>query len=85
MVILRVPPLPRLQHLRAHRALLPPLRLDLRRHLLRCGLLLGRVVEDGAAVLRARVHTLSVFGGWVVHAVEEGEEGCVGEGGGVEG
>ena len=43
------------------------------------------MVEDGAAVLGSRVHALAVRGGGVVHGVEEGEEGAVGEGGGVEG
>ena len=85
MIILRVPPLTRLQDLRAHSPLLPPLLLHLLCHLLGNRLLLGRVVEDGAAVLRACVHALAVLGRGVVHAVEEGEEGCVREGGGVEG
>ena len=86
MVILRVPPLPRLQDLRRYFPLrLPPLLGHLLRHDIRLCLLLGRVREDGAAVLCARVHALAVGRGGVVHLVEELEEGGVGEGGGVEG
>ena len=85
MVILRVPPLPRLQNLRRDRPLLPPLLLHLLRHALRLRLLLRRMIEDGAAVLGSGIHALAVRGGGVVHFVEEFEEGGVGEGGGVEG
>ena len=84
MIFLRVPPLARLQDLRRDRALFPPLLLHLLRHALRLGLLLRRMVEDGAAVLRPRVHALAVRRGGIVHLVEEFEEGAVGEGGGVE-
>ena len=84
MIILRVPPLARLQNLRRNGALFPPLLLHLPRHALRLGLLLRRVVEDGAAVLRPRVHALAVRGGGIVHLVEEFDEGGVGKGGGVE-
>lgn len=42
------------------------------------GGLLGRVREDAAAVLSSGVAALPVFGGGVVHAVEEFEEGVVG-------
>lgn len=85
MIILRVPPLPGLQDFRRNRALFPPLLLHLLCHTLRLRLLLRRVVEDGAAVLGASVHTLAIRGRGVVHFVEELEEGGVGEGGGVEG
>ena len=84
MIILRIPPLTRLEDLGRNGPLLPPLLLNLLRHALRFRLLLRRVVEDGAAVLRPRVHALAVFGGGVVHLVEEFEEGGVGEGGRVE-
>ena len=43
------------------------------------------MVENGAAVLGAGVHALAVWGGGVVHFVEELEEGGVGEGRRVEG
>lgn len=85
MISLGVPPLPSLQHLRRDSPLLPPLLLHLLRHLLRRGLLLRRMVEDGAAVLRAGVAALAVLGGGVVHLVEEFEEGGVGDARGVEG
>lgn len=84
MILLRIPPLPRLQDLRAHGPLFPPLLLHLLRDFLRLLLLLRGVVEDGAAVLRTRVHALAVLGRGVVHLVEELEEGGVGELGGVE-
>lgn len=85
MISLSIPPLPRLQHLRRNTPLLPPLLLHLLRHLLGGRLLLGRMVEDGATVLGSGVGALAVFGGGVVHLVEEFEEGGVGEAGGVEG
>ena len=44
----------------------------------RGGGLLGRVREDAAAVLGSGVAALPVFGGRVVHAVEEFDEGVVG-------
>ena len=43
------------------------------------------MIEDGRPVLCTGVHTLAVLGGGVVHLVEEGEEGFVGEGSGVVG
>lgn len=85
MIILRVPPLARLKDFGRNSSLLPPLLLRLLRHGLGLLLLLGGVVEDGAAVLGAGVHALAVGRGGVVHFVEELEEGGVGEGGGVEG
>ena len=85
MILLGVPPLAGLEDLRRNGPLLPPLLLHLGRQGLRLGLLLGGMVEDGAAVLGAGVHALAVQGGGVVHFVEEFEEGGVGEGGGVEG
>ena len=78
MVILRVPPLARLEYLRRNLTLFPPLLLHLLRHALRLRLLLRRVVEDGAAVLGSRVHALAVRGGGIVHLVEEFDEGGVG-------
>lgn len=51
-----------------------PLLGSLARHLARHPLLLGRVVEDGAAVLRAGVGALAVRRRRVVHPVEELEE-----------
>ena len=85
VIILRVPPLPRLEDLRRDPPLLPPLLLRLARHALRLGLLLRRMVEDGAAVLRAGVHALAVRRRGVMHLVEEFEQGGVREDGGVEG
>ena len=86
MILLRIPPLARLQNLRRYLPLpLPPLLAHLLRHSFRLNLLLGRVREDGAAVLGARIHALAVRRRGVVHLVEEFEEGAVGEGGGVEG
>ncbi len=85
MIRLGIPPLPRLQNLRRDLPILPPLRLHLLRHLPRRFLLLRRMVEDGATVLRACVGALAVFGGGVVHFVEEFEEGGVGDAGGVKG
>ena len=85
MIILRIPPLARLENLRRNLALLPPLLLHLLRHALRLPLLFRRVVKDGAAVLGSCIHALAVRGGGIVHFVEEFEEGGVGEGGGIEG
>ena len=79
MIILRVPPLAGLEDLRRNLPLLPPLLLRLGRHALCLGLLLRRVVEDGAAVLRAGVHALAVRRRGVVHLVEEFEQGRVRE------
>lgn len=78
MVLLRIPPLPRGNHLRHDLALVPLLVRQLRDLLGRLALLVV-VVEDGAAVLRAGVGALAVRGGGVVHAVEELEEGAVGD------
>ncbi len=85
MIVLRIPPLTRLQNLRRNLPLFPPLLLHLLRHLFRLGLLFGGVVEDGRSVLSTGVHALSVGRGGVVHLVEELEKGGVGELGGVEG
>lgn len=84
MIILRVPPLPCLQNLCRNRTLLPPLPLHFLRHALRHLLLLWGVVKDGAAVLGAGIHTLTVLGSGIVHLVEEFEECAVREGGGIE-
>jgi hypothetical protein len=76
VVLLCVPPLSRRQNL-GHHAALPPLLVDLLGDVARLLLLLGVMVEDGGAVLRACVWTLAVRGGGVVHLVEEFEEGAV--------
>jgi hypothetical protein len=76
VVLLCVPPLSRRQNL-GHYAALPPLLVDLLGDVARLLLLLGVVVEDGGAVLRACVWALAVRGGGVVHLVEEFEEGAV--------
>lgn len=85
MIILGVPPGTGVQDLGRDGPLGPPLRLGALGDPLRRGGLLGRVREDAAAVLRAGVAALPVLGRGVVHAVEEFEEGGVGELGGVEG
>lgn len=84
MIILGIPPLPRRQNLR-HDFPTPPLCARLLCDLTRLGFLGGGVKKDSTSVLRPGVGALGVDGCGVVHAVEEGEEGCVGEGGGVEG
>lgn len=83
MVLLRVPPLARLQDLGADAAL-PPLLARLLRDLFRYCLLLIIMVEDPASVLRANVWALPVGGRGIVHAVEVLDEFAVGELGGVE-
>jgi len=85
MVILRIPPLARLQDLRRNLTALVPLRLRQLRHMSRLLLLLGVVVEDAAAVLGPDVGALAVGGRGVVHFVEEFEEVAVGYLGGVVG
>lgn len=77
MIILRIPPRARLEYLRRDRPALPPLPLRPLGDLLRLRFLLGTVVEDGGAVLRAGVHALSVLGRRIVHLVEEFKEGGV--------
>lgn len=84
MVTLRIPPLTRLQKLRRNLLTLPPLFLRLLRHLLGRLLLLRRMIKYRASVLGACVGALSIFGGGIVHLVEELEEGGVGETGRVE-
>lgn len=84
MIVLGIPPLPRRQNLRHHLPA-PPLLTRLLRHLARLPFLLSRVEEDPAAVLRPSVWPLRVARRGVVHAVEEIEKGCVGEGGRVKG
>lgn len=79
MILLRVPPLPRLQDLCAYSLPFKPLLL---RQLCDFGgllFLLWGVVENGTSVLGACVHALAVFGRGVVHAVEELEEVGVGD------
>lgn len=85
MITLGIPPLSSFQDLRRDLPVLPPLALHLVRHLLGRLLLLRRMVEDAAPVLGAGVGALPVFGGGVVHLVEEFEEGGVGDAGRVEG
>src|SRR5947209_11230743 len=53
--------------------------LVLRFRRLGCDLLLGRVVEDGGAVLRAPIGGLAVERGWVVVGPEDVEELVVGD------
>lgn len=73
VVVLGIPPLAGGQDLSDDLAL-PPLLVDELGHLLGDLLLLGVVVEDAGAVLRASVRTLAVQGRGVVHAVEELQE-----------
>lgn len=73
MILLRIPPLPRLQHLRRHLPLIPLL-VHLPRHRLRFGLLLGGMPKYRAAILTPRIHALAIFRGGVVHAVEKCQE-----------
>jgi hypothetical protein len=82
MVSLGIPPLSRRQDLRGNSPL-PPLLIHLLGDLLRNLLLLGVVVENSTAVLRAHVGALAVRGGGVVHLVEEFEERAVLDLGGV--
>lgn len=83
VVLLGIPPLARRQDLGDDRVL-PPLLVGLLGDFLGDALLLVRVVEDAAAVLRAGVRALAVRGRGVVHFVEVGDDGGVGEFGGVE-
>ena len=83
VVRLSIPPLPGLQNLSRNLALVP-LRVCLLRDLLCDRFLLGRVVEDAAAVLRADVGALAVGGRRVVHAVEVLDQAAVGDLGRVE-
>jgi hypothetical protein len=74
VVGLCVPPLASGQDLGGNLALLPPLLLNLLCDF-SCNLVLRVVVgEDAAAVLGANVRPLTVFGGGVVHLVEEFEQ-----------
>ena len=84
MIVLCVPPSPRLEYFRRDSLTLPPLFLRFVRNLLRLRFLLRSMIEDGGAVLRASVHALAVLGRRIVHFVEEFEEGCVLNFGGVE-
>lgn len=78
VIVLRVPPLARLEDLRGNLALVPLL-VGLLGDLLGDLLLLVVVVEDAAAVLRADVGTLAVGGRRVVHAVEVLDQAAVGD------
>lgn len=85
MIILRIPPSARLEDFRRDGLTLPPLLLRSLRDLLRLRFLLRRMIEDRGAVLGTRIHALAVLGRGIVHFVEEFEEGCVLDFGGVEG
>lgn len=70
VILLSIPPLASLEDFRRHLATVPLL-IDLGGNIL-CNLLLLRVViENGTAVLSARIVTLAVAGSRVVRAVEE--------------
>ena len=84
MIILCIPPLPRLQDLCRNLAALEPLFLHTLRHVPRNSLLLGVVVKNGATVLGADIGALTVGGCGVVHTVEKFEELAVCELVGVE-
>ena len=83
MIILSIPPSPRLEDFRRDSLTLPPLFLRFVRDLLRLRFLLRSMIEDRGAVLRARIHALTVLGRGIVHFVEEFEEVCVLDLGGV--
>lgn len=74
VVGLSVPPLACGQDLGGNLSLLPPLVLDLLCDFPGNLLLLVVVGEDAAAVLRANIGTLAVFGCGIMHAVEELEQ-----------
>lgn len=77
VISLSIPPLACGQNLGDDLAILPPLLLDLLCDLAGLLFLLGGVGEDTAAVLGAGIGSLAVVCRWVVHAVEEFEEGAV--------
>jgi hypothetical protein len=76
MILLCIPPLSRRQDLCDHAAL-PPLLVDLLRDFPCLLFLLSVVVENGAAVLRTGIGTLTVRSCGIVHLVEEFEERAV--------
>ena len=78
MVVLSVPPLASWHDI-GDDFVLPPLLVGFLGDLLGDSFLLGVVVEDAGAVLRAGVGTLLVEGCWVVHLVEVLEELAVGD------
>lgn len=78
VIVLSIPPLASLEDFRRHLAAVPLL-IDLGGNFLCDLLLLGIVIENGTAVLGARVVTLSVAGGRVVRAVKELNELLVGD------
>lgn len=84
MVVLRIPPLTRLDDLCIKR-LLVPLLANLVRDIVRKLVLFLAVREDRAAVLGANVRALAVGCCGVVHAVEEFQKLAVADDGGVEG
>ncbi len=73
MILLRIPPPPRFQHLRRHLSPIPLL-IHLPCHLLRLPLLLLIMPENRAPILRPRIHALPILRRGVVHLVEECEE-----------
>ena len=77
MIILCIPPSPCLEDFRRDSLILPPLFLRFLRDLLRLRFLLRTMIKNCGAVLRARIHALAVLGRWIMHFVEEFEEGCV--------
>lgn len=77
MIILRIPPPPRGQHLRRHLLPSKPLPLHRTQYLPRPRLLLRRVIKDSAPVLRAHVGPLAVRRRRVVHAEEELDQALI--------
>ena len=77
MIVLRIPPSPSLENLCRNGATFPPLLLGLFGNLFCLCFLLRAVIEDCRTVLRARIHALAVLSCWIVHLVEEFEEGGI--------
>lgn len=76
MILLCIPPLPGLEHLSRHFALIPLL-IHFPRHLLRLRLLLRRMPENRTAILTPCIHALPIFRSGIMHAVEERQEGSI--------
>lgn len=70
MVLFRIPPLARWQYLRRNTAL-PPLLINLFRHISRNLLLLSIVVENRRSILRPDIWTLAIRSGRIMHLVKE--------------
>lgn len=79
MIGFRVPPFSGRQDLGGNLAVLPPLLLHFLCDVFCDFLLLGVVIEDGAAVLGSNVWTLPVQSSRIVHLVEEFDELAVGD------